>query len=269
MYYILPRNGDARRNIQRHGVHCEGRQMRGPDIGARSWPHHLSARGAALPATLPASGFKANIWETGMSPQASILIVDDEELIRECLSLDFQSKGYATEIAANGEEACARLLEKEYDLIITDLAMKSVDDGLEVLRQAKSRDADQIVFILTGYGALNSAVEALRLEADDYLLKPYNPDELMLRVAKSLADRATRQKVRAYESILSICSECKKMRDSETNENGGERWISVEQFISKATGSGLSHGMCPDCYRRRMKQLNEMIGRDQIKPLSS
>ena len=210
-----------------------------------------------------------NSMETGMPPQASILIVDDEELIRECLRLDFQSRGYAIDIAVNGEDACARMQEKEYDLIITDLAMNRIDDGLEVLRQAKSRHADQIVFILTGYGALNSAVEALRLEADDYLLKPYNPDELMLRVAKSLANRATRQKVRTYESILSICSECKKMRDSESDEGGGERWISIEQFISKTTGSGLSHGMCPDCYRFKMQELTDMIGRGQIKPSSS
>ncbi|WP_310599388.1 response regulator [Desulfobulbus sp.] len=200
-----------------------------------------------------------------MPQQASILIVDDEELIRESLRLDFQDMGYRTEIAASGEEACALLQEKEYDLIVTDLIMKEIG-GLEVLRQAKGKHADQIVFILTGYGELNSAIEALRLGADDYLLKPYNHDELMLRVAKSLTGRTLRQKVQFYESMLSICSDCKKVRDSEPDENGEERWISIEEFVSKTTGSDLSHGICPDCYRRKMDELSEMIRRGRIKP---
>jgi DNA-binding NtrC family response regulator len=200
-----------------------------------------------------------------MVHQASILIVDDEELTRESLRLDFQGMGYATETAANGEEACARLREKEYDLIVTDLVMNGID-GLEVLRQAKSRHADQIVFILTGYGELHSAIEALRLEADDYLLKPYNHDELMLRVAKALSDRAVRQRDQFWDTMLSICSECKRVRSSEADEDGTERWISIEQFVSKATGSSLSHGICPDCYRHKMDELSKMIKNGRIKP---
>ncbi|MCL2459453.1 MAG: response regulator [Desulfobulbus sp.] len=200
-----------------------------------------------------------------MPQQASILIVDDEELIRESLRLDFQDMGYLTEVAVSGEEACSLLKEKEYDLIVTDLIMREID-GLEVLRQAKDKHVNQIVFILTGYGELNSAIEALRLGADDYLLKPYNHDELMLRAAKSLTGRTLRQKAHLYESMLSICSECKKMRDSEPDENGEERWVSIEQFISKTTGSDLSHGICPDCYQRKMEELSEMIRLGLIKP---
>jgi len=72
--------------------------------------------------------------------------------------------------------------------------------------------------------------------------------------------------VQLYESLLSICSECKKIRDSETDENGEFRWISIEQFISKAIGSDLSHGICPDCYRRKMAEFKEMIRGGQIFP---
>jgi len=199
-------------------------------------------------------------------PQASILIVDDEELIRENLRLDLLDMGHIVDAAGNGEDAVA-LLDKEYDLIVTDLIMEGLD-GMEVLRRAKSKRPDQAVFILTGYGELDSAIEALRLGADDYLLKPYNHDELILRVAKCLAGRAMRQTVRLYESLLSICSECKKVRDSDPDENGEVRWVSIEQFISKATGSDLSHGICPDCYRRKMAELREMIRSGQIFPPS-
>lgn len=199
-------------------------------------------------------------------PQASILIVDDEELIRENLRLDLAELGYKVETAANGSQAIA-LLDKEYDLIVTDLIMAEVD-GIELLRRAKAKRPDQAVFILTGYGELESAIEALRLGADDYLLKPYNHDELILRVAKSVAARTLRQTVQVYESLLSICSECKKIRDNQPNENGEVHWVSVEQFVSQATGSDLTHGICPDCYQRKMTELQEMICNGLIMPPS-
>lgn len=199
-------------------------------------------------------------------PQASILIVDDEELIRENLRLDLSESGYAVDTAENGSRALS-LLEKEYDLVVTDLIMDEID-GIELLRQAKAKRPDQAVFILTGYGELESAIEALRLGADDYLLKPYNHDELILRVAKSMAARNLRQTVQLYESLLSICSECKKVRDSKPDENGEVRWISIEQFVSQATGSDLSHGICPDCYQRKMVELQDMIRNGRIIPPS-
>ena len=198
--------------------------------------------------------------------QASILIVDDEELIRENLRLDLSELGYDVDTAESGARALG-LLDKEYDLIVTDLIMAEVD-GIELLRQAKAKRPDQAVFILTGYGELESAIEALRLGADDYLLKPYNHDELTLRVAKSVAGRALRQTVSLYESLLSICSECKKVRDTQHGENGEIRWISIEQFVSQATGSDLSHGICPDCYRRKMAELREMVRNGLIGPPS-
>jgi DNA-binding response OmpR family regulator len=199
-------------------------------------------------------------------PQASILVVDDEELIRENLRLDLSELGYAVDTAESGTRALT-LLEKEYDLIVTDLIMADVD-GIELLRQAKAKRPDLAVFILTGYGELESAIEALRLGADDYLLKPYNHDEFILRVAKAVAGRTLRQTVQLYESLLSICSECKKVRDSQPGENGEVRWISIEQFVSQATGSDLSHGICPDCYRRKMTELQEMIRNGLFTPPS-
>jgi len=198
--------------------------------------------------------------------QATILIVDDEELIRETLRLDMLDMGYAVDVAAGGEEAAA-LLDKEYDLIVTDLLMEGLD-GMEILRMAKARRPDQAVFILTGYGELESAIEALRLGAEDYLLKPYNHDELILRVSKCLAERNLRRTVRLYESLLSICSECKKIRDTEPDETGEAQWLTIEQFISKTTGSFMSHGICPDCYRRKMAELKEMIRLGQLRPPS-
>ncbi|ADW18701.1 response regulator receiver protein [Desulfobulbus propionicus DSM 2032] len=193
---------------------------------------------------------------------SSILIVDDEELIRETLRLDLLDQGYAVDLAASGDEALG-LLDKAYDLIITDLMMEGTD-GLEVLRLAKDKRPDQAVFILTGHRELEAAVGALRLGADDYLTKPYDYDEMILRVSRCLADRKLRQTVRMYESLLSICSECKKIRDTEQDENGQTQWISIEQFLNKTTGSELSHGICPECYRKKMTELKDMIRRGTL-----
>ncbi len=196
----------------------------------------------------------------------SVLVVDDEELIRETLKLDMLDHGYAVDLAASGEEA-VDMLEKEYDLIIVDLIMEGIN-GLEVLRLAREKRPEQAVFILTGYGELESAISALRLGADDYLLKPYNHDELILRIKRCLAARKLRETIKIYESMLSICSECKKIRDNEEGKDGETRWISVEQFIRKTTGSELSHGICPECYHKKMAELNEMINRGRLFPHS-
>jgi DNA-binding response OmpR family regulator len=204
--------------------------------------------------------------ESGSMEHVSILVVDDEELIRESLRLDMLDQGYAVDLAASGEEAAARL-DVDYNLIITDLIMEGMN-GLDVLRLAKERRPEQPVFILTGFGELESAIDALRLGADDYLLKPYNHDELVLRIARCLTGQKLQQKVRLYESLLSICSECKKIRDPDRDANGNARWVKIEQYLCKTTGSDLSHGICPECYQVKMAELNEIIRQGQLFPSS-
>ena len=189
-----------------------------------------------------------------------ILIVDDEAIIRKTLELNLLNEGYTVDTASSGEEALA-LLDNGYHLIITDLMMEGID-GLEVLRQAKEKDVRTIVFILTGYGELNSAVEALRAGAEDYLLKPYNHDELLMRITRVFEKQDMQETIDLYENILSVCSECKKIRDDSGCQHGHGVWVSMEKYLSRTTGSAMSHGLCPDCYRRRMQELDTMADRD-------
>jgi len=187
-----------------------------------------------------------------------ILLVDDEAIIRKILELNLLDEGYEVDTAASGEEAVA-MLGAGYDLIITDLMMAGID-GLEVLRQAKKGDKNSSVFILTGYGELDSAVSALRAGADDYLLKPYNHEELLLRVARTFKKQEMQHTLDLYEDILSICSECKKIRDDNGGEQGNGDWVEIEEYLGKTTGSAMSHGLCPECYRKRRKELRRIIG---------
>ena len=197
-----------------------------------------------------------------MKPDA-ILIIDDEDLIRETLRLDLLDQGYAVDAVASGEEALP-LLDRGYELIITDLLMEGMN-GLEVLRRIKERAAHPAVFILTGHRELDAAIGALRLGADDYLTKPYDHGEMIDRVASCLHKRAVRR-TRQKEDVLihSICSECRKMRDPRSNPDSGPQWISLEHFLRQELGCELSHGICPDCYQKKMAELNEMIHRGQL-----
>jgi len=188
-----------------------------------------------------------------------ILIVDDDLILRTLLEENLSSQGYEVETAASGEAAVAMLARHRYNLVITDLVMEKMS-GLEVLRRAKEQDKNIIVFVLTGYGELDSAVEALRAGAEDYLLKPYNAEELFMRIARVLEKQEMQRTIDLYENILSICSECKKIRDDSESEPGRGEWLSMEQYLSRTTGSAMSHGLCPSCYRKQLRELENMKG---------
>ena len=157
------------------------------------------------------------------------------------------------DIAEDGETAI-RMLDRKYDLIITDLMMEGID-GIAVLRSARELNPKQAVFILTGYGELDSAINALRLGAADYLLKPYNHEELLLRISSCLEKRGLQRKINLYEDILPICCECGKIRDDEGRERGTGEWFSVEEYFHKKLNLKPSHGYCEEC---RQKQLDEI-----------
>lgn len=120
--------------------------------------------------------------------ETSILLVDDEKLILESLGLDLEEAGFSITKALNGTEALKFLQESSFDVIVTDLVMEDID-GLQILREAKRNDPGAIVIILTAYGDMSSAIEALRHGASDYILKPYNRQTFFLRIEKSLENK--------------------------------------------------------------------------------
>jgi DNA-binding NtrC family response regulator len=117
-----------------------------------------------------------------------VLVVDDEpklgRVIQEMLQLD----GHAVERVGGGEEAVARLGVAPFDVVVTDLRMPGTD-GLAVLRAARARPAPPEVVLVTAYGTAESAVEAMKAGAADYVTKPFSMDELRLRVQRLAAQR--------------------------------------------------------------------------------
>ncbi len=120
---------------------------------------------------------------------ARILVADDEQGLREFVSEALQDDGHAVVTVADGEEAAQRLAREAFDLLITDLRMPRMD-GLALLRHARTEQPEMEVILLTAHGSVESAVEAMKLGAFDYLEKPISsPRELRLLAARALERR--------------------------------------------------------------------------------
>jgi len=120
-----------------------------------------------------------------------ILVVDDEANLRKVLVAQLSSEGYDIHTAADGAEAKELLEEHHIDLVITDLRMPKVD-GMELLRHALADDPDRPVVMITAHGTIDTAVEALKLGAFDYITKPFDKTELRQIVQKALKARDLR-----------------------------------------------------------------------------
>ncbi len=113
-----------------------------------------------------------------------ILVVDDEVPIRELLRKGLtQIGGYSVEVAQNGMEAVEKIEKDLFDLVLTDLMMPEMD-GMELLRKIKGTRPDLMVIMITAHGSIDTAVEAMRLGADDFTTKPIELNELLIRIAK-------------------------------------------------------------------------------------
>ena len=116
--------------------------------------------------------------------KGSLLVIDDEPEIRETLQSLLLTEGYSVESAASGEEGLQRAAEKPVDLILLDAALPD-QAGLEVLRRIRSSDPAVAVVMITAYGSVEKAVEAIRLGANNYITKPWNNERLLAEI-KSL-----------------------------------------------------------------------------------
>jgi DNA-binding response OmpR family regulator len=137
-----------------------------------------------------------------------ILIVDDEKNIRLTLSQALKILEVETDTAANGEEALAKLKEREFGLILLDLKMPGMD-GMEVLRRVREIRPDIRIIIITAYGTVESAVEAMKLGAVDFIQKPFSPEEIRELVSRVMdREKLDEQKVVDYGSSLELAKRC-------------------------------------------------------------
>ncbi|MDR8391344.1 sigma-54 dependent transcriptional regulator [Aliifodinibius sp. S!AR15-10] len=117
--------------------------------------------------------------------KGSILIADDEKEIRETLSMVLEDEGYKCHTASDGEEAIQAIQEGRFDILITDLKMPGAD-GIEVLQKTKQLSSQTLTIIITAHATVETAVEALRQGASDYILKPVDFEEVIIRIQNLL-----------------------------------------------------------------------------------
>jgi DNA-binding NtrC family response regulator len=136
-----------------------------------------------------------------MNPKASILIVDDENVVRDSLAKWFEEEGYSVDTATSAREALLKLPRQRWDLALVDIKMPGMD-GLELHRKIREVDPNLIVIIMTGYASVETAVQALKDGAYDYIMKPFDPDDLTHAVVKALDHRRAREEnLRLRESL--------------------------------------------------------------------
>jgi two-component system, NtrC family, response regulator AtoC len=118
-----------------------------------------------------------------------ILIVDDEEIVRESLSAWLEKDGYTLATAPDGETAIERIRRERWSILLVDLKMPGID-GLQVLEEARKVQPDAASVIMTAYATVDTAVAAMKIGAYDYLVKPFDPEELSLMIQKIVTQQA-------------------------------------------------------------------------------
>src|SRR5208337_4084174 len=136
-----------------------------------------------------------------MTMMERVLIVDDEEQMRELLAKVLEKNGYQVMTAGDGGQALTLLEKEPMDLVVTDVRMPGLD-GMEALKAIKELNPEIVVIIMTAFGSIDQAVQAVKEGAYDYINKPFKIDEMLLTIKKALEERRLRHEVTALRHEL-------------------------------------------------------------------
>jgi two-component system response regulator HydG len=169
---------------------------------------------------------------------ANVLIVDDNETLREGAAAVVRKMGHVVTTAASGDDGVARFTAAPADLVLTDLKMDS-GDGFSVLVRIREADKDAVVVLMTGFGTVKNAVDAMKAGAFDFLEKPFAPDVLRARVGAGLALREERRRTERALGLASVVADDAARRFVETpSTTPGER--APERRVKGIVGSSAA-----------------------------
>jgi DNA-binding response OmpR family regulator len=197
-------------------------------------------------------------------------MAEDDRVSSTLLETVLTKWGYQAVVARDGEEAWRVLQEPDApQLAVLDWMMPGID-GVEVCRRARALDTARRTYIimLTTKGHKQDLVAALEAGADDYLIKPFDSDELRVRLQVGvrilelqveLADRVHELEtaivnIKVLQGLLPICSYCKKIRDNQ------DYWQRVEDYVETHAEVQFSHSICPNCHEKHVKPQLEGLG---------
>lgn len=201
----------------------------------------------------------------------NILVAEDDPVTRRILESTLGRLGWDVITAADGTAAWRALETLEGknapELVLLDWMMPGMD-GIEICRKLRTTPGFELMYIilLTSRSEKEDLAMGLTAGANDYITKPFHPAELesrvrvgqrMVRIQTSLAVRIKEleealSEVKRLQGLLPICSYCKKVRNEENY------WQQVESYLSSHSEVKLTHGVCPDCYTKMMKEMDEV-----------
>ena len=173
-----------------------------------------------------------------------ILIADDDRMSTMMLSRSLERWGFEVVVAHDGVSAWGHIQSSTPPaLAIVDWMMPGID-GLELCRRIRGANlaAPVYVILLTSRNSRQDLVAGLQAGADDYLTKPFDPDELQARIHVGQRTLALIANVKRLSGLLPICSYCKRIRSDQNY------WEQVESYITEHTDAQFSHGICPACF---------------------
>lgn len=178
-----------------------------------------------------------------------ILVAEDDMISRKLLSTTLKQFGHEVKAFDNGADAWAEFDASPVRVVVSDWLMPGLD-GLDFCRKVRKRaQTEYTYFILltANVQGKETYMEAMNAGIDDFLAKPLDRDQIWMRlkVAERILRYATT--IQDLESMLPICSYCKKVRDD------NNYWQQVETYLSNRTGTSFSHSVCPTCYTSKVK----------------
>ncbi len=198
--------------------------------------------------------------------QEGILIVDDEESIRRLLNQKLSGEGYQCQEAGNAEQALEVLTKSSIALVLLDIKMQG-KLGTELLPEIKAKYPETAVIMATAIADTRVAIQCMKQGAYDYLIKPFDLDDVLLSVSRALEKRRLEferealikelqealANIKTLSGLLPICAWCKKIRDDK------EYWEDVEAYISAHTQAEFTHSICPDCEKKYFPEVNQSM----------
>lgn len=130
-----------------------------------------------------------------------VLVVDDEEVVRDLLADVLNSFGYEVVCAANGREGLQAYAGGDFDVVISDLMMSPMN-GLELLNEVKKLNPESIFIMITGYPSIETAMDAIKKGASDYISKPLHIDEIKLKIERTLLERSLKGRLKNVQGVV-------------------------------------------------------------------
>jgi sigma-B regulation protein RsbU (phosphoserine phosphatase) len=179
-----------------------------------------------------------------------ILIADDDRMSTVMLGSTLEKWGFETVVVQDGDAAWERIVGAEPPaLVIADWMMPKLD-GIELCRRIRATPpaSPMYVILLTSRTSRQDLVAGLEAGADDYLTKPFDPDELRARIHVGQRTLDLMASVKRLTGLLPICTYCKRIR-SDT-----DYWEQVDSYITDHTDARFSHGVCPSCLAKALEE---------------